>query len=412
MRYELPMSRLSAFLQPPTRSETPEQLVRFFAVIAAVLSISVFAPYGLGLHGSWPFLQDFGGQVVGHDFLNTWFFGKAAFLADPGRFYSHDLYTQWVAAVVPQNIYEHLWSYPPSFMLLAAPFGLLPYPFALAAWTVAGGLALYLAVRGHTLQTMAILGSTAALFCVIAGQISLFLAAITLVALRLLDRRPVLAGLLIALCTLKPQIGLLFPVLLIASRRWQTLIAATLGTLALVLASSLIWGFEVWRDYITIGLPTQFTETAETYMVLAPWSPTITTALVMTGLGGSTVTLIQLAFTLLAAGLVVLGCARRPMDAHRTALFLSCSIFATPYMLAHDLVAVSAAAIILAGAEPLDRTGRLAVKALVLLPMLQMATATIHLPGAALIPVGFALWAVQRGRALSPAPLQVAATAL
>ena len=38
-----------------------------------------------------------------------------------------------------------------------------------------------------------------------------------------LDRRPVAAGVLIGLLTLKPQLGILFPVMLIASARWRVL---------------------------------------------------------------------------------------------------------------------------------------------------------------------------------------------
>jgi hypothetical protein len=38
--------------------------------------------YVLGLRGNWPFPQDCVGYVVGVDFLNTWFYGKAAWIPD------------------------------------------------------------------------------------------------------------------------------------------------------------------------------------------------------------------------------------------------------------------------------------------------------------------------------------------
>jgi hypothetical protein len=324
--------------------------------------------YAAGLHGSLPFPQDAAGYVLGRDFLNTWFFGKAAFLADPGRFYDHDIYMRWINEAVPQDIFNHLWSYPPHFLLMAAPFGLLPYPFAFAAWTLAGLFALYAAVHGKALRTLAILLSPAALFCLIGGQISLFMAAITLAALRLLDRKPVTAGCLIALCTIKPQMGLLFPVLLIASRRWLALAAATLGTLGLGLATGLIWGFGVWHDYVFSGLPAQIADTGDTYFVLAPWSPTMTTAMIMLGLKPEIANLVQIGFTCLGAALVAIGCAQNrfkksPMDERRIVLFLACSVFAAPYLLAHDLAALTAAAVMLAAARPLDRWGNWAVKA-------------------------------------------------
>ncbi len=377
------------------RTASP-QIIGFFAMIGLALSLGMLGTYALGLHGSLPFLQDGNGNILGHDFLNTWFFGKAAFLSDPGRFYDHAAYADWIGKAVPHNIVDHLWSYPPHFLLMAAPFGVLPYPLALAAWTLAGLAALYGAIRGERLSTFAILTSPAALFCVLSGQISFFLAAFMLTALRQLDRRPLFAGLLISLCTVKPQTGLLIPVLLVASGRWRVLAGAALGTCGLVAASILFWGVEIWRDYIALGLAAQVADTAGTYQVLIPWSPTITTAMIMAGLDAKAATAVQLGFTALAALLIAVGCRRGPMDARKIALFLACSVFAAPYLLAHDLVAVTAAAVMLAAAEPLDKWGALAVKAIFLLPMLQMAAGTAHIPGVAIIPVGFALWALLR----------------
>jgi len=401
---------------PATQSsavETPRQIVKFFAIIGLILGAGMISYYAYGLHGTWPFFQDSVGYVVGRDFLNTWFFGKAALLSDPGRFYDPAVYRHWLDQTVPQDIFNHLWSYPPSFLLMAAPLGAFSYPVAFAVWTLAGLLCFYVVVRGDALRTLAIFGSTASLFCLIGGQISFFMAALTLGALRLIDRKPIVAGLLIALCTIKPQMGFLFPVLLIASRRWQVLISAALGTLCVVAITTLIWGVEVWHDYINLGLPAQMADTKDTYLVLAPWSPTITTAFVMLGVPSSFAAVIQAGFAILAAALVILGCKQGPMDERKTALFLSCTVFATPYLLAHDLVALTAAAICLASVQQLDRRGILVVKAIVLLPMLQMALGFIHIPGAALVPVVFAFWALRAGEQtagrdnprLAPAPV-------
>jgi hypothetical protein len=393
-----------------TTSDATTPILTLFAVVAGMLAIAALA-YVLTLRGGLPFPQDAGNAILGRDFLNTWFFGKAAFLADPGRFYDHDIYMRWINETVPQEKYNHLWSYPPTFLMLAAPVGLLPYPLALAAWSCAGLLALYAVVRGQALRTFTILLSPAAFFCLISGQISLFMAAFALGALRLLDRRPVVAGILIAFCTIKPQMGLLFPVLLICSRRWNTLISATLSTLALVLATGLIWGFGIWHEYVALDLPAQIADTKDTFEALAPWSPTVTTAAILAGLGPYTASLVQIAFAGLAALLVALGCARGPMDLRRTTHFLACSVFAAPYLLTHDLVAVTAAATLLAASEPLGRWGKAAVKALFLLPLLQYAAALVHLPGVALIPVWLALWALRRREPLPVLPAAAMAVA-
>lgn len=384
------------------------QILRLFAVVAGTLGVGMLGYYAYGLHGRWPFLQDQAGYVFGRDFLNTWFFGKAAFLPDPGRFYDRATYMAWVNEVIPQDIVNHLWSYPPSFLLMAAPFGLLPYLASLTAWTTAGMLALYAVVRGRALQSAAILFSPAALFCLVGGQISFFMAAFSLAALRLLDRRPLIAGLLISLCTIKPQMGLLFPILLIASRRWRALLAATLGTVGLILATCFFWGVDVWRDYISIGLPTQLVDTKETTVILAPWSVTVTTAMIMAGAKASAAQIVQIGFTFLGIALVVIGCAKGAMNERRIALFLSCSVFAAPYFLAHDLVAATAAVVMLSAVRPLDRIGALAAKAMYLLPMLQLAAGMVEIPGVAAVPICFALWSVFSRDDRTVAPVAVA----
>jgi hypothetical protein len=67
---------------------------------------------------------------------------------------------------------------------------------------------------------------------------------------RLADRRPILAGVLFGLASVRPQFGLLVPIALIASRLWKCLIAATVTVLVGVGASALTFGWRSWA-----GLP-------------------------------------------------------------------------------------------------------------------------------------------------------------
>lgn len=59
-----------------------------------------------------------------------------------------------------------------------------------------------------------------------------------------LDRRPLLAGLLVGLLTIKPQFGVLIPVLLIASGRWRVFTVATVTALALAAAAVMLFGMQ------------------------------------------------------------------------------------------------------------------------------------------------------------------------
>jgi hypothetical protein len=65
-----------------------------------------------------------------------------------------------------------------------------------------------------------------------------------------LDRRPLVAGALFGALAYKPQLALMIPIALIASRRWTTFAAAAVSAAALCAASYVIWGEPVWRGFL------------------------------------------------------------------------------------------------------------------------------------------------------------------
>jgi hypothetical protein len=62
--------------------------------------------------------------AVGH-FLNLWMHGRAAAISDPGQFYDLATYQQAIRDLLGVELNRQNWSYSPSIMLLAAPFGQL-----------------------------------------------------------------------------------------------------------------------------------------------------------------------------------------------------------------------------------------------------------------------------------------------
>jgi alpha-1,2-mannosyltransferase len=60
----------------------------------------------------------------------------------------------------------------------------------------------------------------------------------------------VLAGLLFGALVYKPQLALIIPIALIASRRWMTFAVAAGAAAALCAASYAIWGEAVWRGFL------------------------------------------------------------------------------------------------------------------------------------------------------------------
>ena len=81
------------------------------------------------------------------------------------------------------------------------------------------------------------------------GQNGFLTAALLGGALVVLDRRPLLAGILLGLLVYKPQYGLLLPVVLGVSGRWRCFAAAAATVVVLAIATTLIFGMPVWHAF-------------------------------------------------------------------------------------------------------------------------------------------------------------------
>lgn len=143
------------------------------------------------------------------------------------------------------------WLYPPGFLFLVAPFGLLPYAVAFLAMTLLSVAAMALAARPFTGGVRPVLAALALapayLPALVIGQNSLIWLAVLLAALHALrSGRAVLAGVIIGCLTLKPQLGLLIPIALLAAWQWRTILAAAITTILLAALPTLVTGVEYW----------------------------------------------------------------------------------------------------------------------------------------------------------------------
>jgi hypothetical protein len=292
-----------------------------------------------------------------------------------------------------------------------APFGVFNYFPALLAWFAVSALAFYLAGRREVgdLRVLAIaLVSPAALMCVLSGQSSLLTTAALLAIFACLDGRPITAGVLIGLLTVKPQLGILFPFALIASGRWRVFFAAAATALSLLLASIAIGGIEAWQDYITKALPLQREVLQRADGMAMPFQPSI--FMNVRGVVGNHVgEIIQYAFAL-AAVAAVIAAFRWRRDANKRmlqALFFACTVSASPYMGDYDLLPLTFAAVALIAEEKLDGTGRRLAQLVFWTPALQLLFGNLQLPGPGFIAPLFAAYLLQR--LFRPVPVAVPA---
>jgi hypothetical protein len=190
-------------------------------------------------------------RAFGDDFVNYW---SAPFLALHGRaqeIYDFHAFHAFEQSVTGPNIGFYHYSYPPVLLLLTLPLALMSYVPALGAWLVATWYGFYRALKlacgeGALLLSLA----TPALFVnAVGGQNGALTAALLCGGLLLLDRRPVVAGVLLGCLAYKPHLALLLPFALIAGRRWLTIVATGTTAALLVIASAALFGPQRWLDY-------------------------------------------------------------------------------------------------------------------------------------------------------------------
>ncbi len=395
------LRRVIRNLVPETRDPANAEFLRALLVLGGALFVLTIATYLATTNWAGAFPRDKATLVLGRDFLNLWMYGRALFEGgDPSRFYDIAIYNDALAQMLGAGYPGQNWPNPPTALVVMAPFGLFNYFPALMAWAAVSFLAFYLAGRREVadLRTLAIVAvSPAALLCVLSGQSSLLTTAALLAIFAQLDKRPTLAGVLIGLLTVKPQLGILFPFALIASGRWRAFFAAGATAVALLAASVALGGIESWLAYIVKALPLQREVLQDAAGTAMPFHPTI--FMNIRGLVGNHVAeIIQFAFTI--AAVVAVSAAfryRRSADPRALqALFLACTVSASPYMGAYDLLPLTFVAVALIAEEKLDAKGRRLAQLVYWTPALQLLFGTVQLPGPGFIAPLFAAWLLQR----------------
>jgi hypothetical protein len=236
--------------EPRVRTRRP-LLWLFLALLGSFPVFLLFAVDVGDLNGA--FMKT--GHIWGRDFVNLWSGGRLVTEGRVDLLYSAPDYVAWQQQNVGP-IKPHFYSYPPSSLFLAAPFGLLPYFAALALW-LAGTLALFLwaarpyvrAVPGFPLWLAAI--TPAATVNIWAGHYGFLVGAFWLACFARVRTEPGRAGLFAALLTIKPHLGLLLPPILLARRAWRTIAVAAVGAALLVVVSGALFGFDLWYEYLT-----------------------------------------------------------------------------------------------------------------------------------------------------------------
>ncbi|WP_417416256.1 glycosyltransferase family 87 protein [Hoeflea sp.] len=296
----------------------------------------------LGLHQpNWIISTD-------RDFANYWIASRLILSGDVlDLFRGHEVYFAQMQAVFGPDAPWRSWSYPPSYLLLMWPLGLMPYSLSLAVFLVVT-LIVYL----HAVSVAAgRVEANVALFLVpficaniIYAQNGFIIGALILYGLGLRDSRPWLAGFAIGLLTIKPQLGLLLPLLLLYERRWIVILSASITAAALVLISSLVFGIEAWTGYITETIPYQAFVMRELGGSFLQLLLSLYGALRLEGVDAAVALPIHIGFAIVVLAAYGLSLFLAPDKDARSLCLVIASLLITPYSLSYDLGALSALA--------------------------------------------------------------------
>jgi hypothetical protein len=293
-----------------------------------------------------------GGVPPVGDFSMAWLTGELARHGSWQQIYDDAQYAVQYRKVFNTTATSLPYLYPPTLVLLIAAFSYLPVKIGYCLWIVGGLLAVTCALRtaGARRATIVMtLVSPPALYNILLGQNGAYTAALFISALTLAGSKPIRAGVLAALLTVKPHLGLLIPLIWICQRRWRAFLIAVLGTGFLLAITLMVFQFNAWHFFFTIAVP----QMREILVVRFPQSymASAISVFVMARAFGASVAeanAIQLCVTIAACIIAVRIWMLRMDTETQLIVTLLLSLLATPYGYVYDMVGYAAALALLA----------------------------------------------------------------
>ena len=327
--------------------------IRLVATALLIASAAGFLFLVVTAHG----VIDRQGRPLGTDFSNVYAAGTYVLAGNPQAPFDPPQQFAREQALFGQSTQFYGWHYPPFFLFVAAALAFMPYGLALAAWQ-AVTLGLYVLTIGAILKAFSpergeaisrdplwlvvALAFPAVLINIGHGQNGFLTAALLGGALVVLDRRPIVAGLLLGLLVYKPQYGLLIPLVLAVSGRWKCFASAAITVALLTLATTLTFGAGVWHAFVA---STEFTRTVVLEQGNTGWYK-IQSVFSWARMWGAP---IPLAYALQGAVILGIGAAlvwlwrgAAPYPLKAAALCLA-TIIATPYSFDYDMMVLAPA---------------------------------------------------------------------
>jgi len=319
---------------------------RTLMIVAAICGIAGIAGWTLYL---WAFHGDPGQDwMVFYTAARAYFDGNLPLIFDGERLTAalNQRFAAWLAFTL--NL--HPWVYPPTFLLLFLPFGMLPPVASLAVFLLTGFVVLLVVAsiyvgRGQPrwIVVFSLLLCPAVPFNVMTGQNAFYTSALLVGGFGLIARYPVPAGMLLGILAFKPQLWLMVPVALLAARQWRALCSAAGTALLLAILSLAVFGPDIWRAWL--WLVTGMDEGYRAWLINGRLNG-LSVFACATWLGAPRIVanLAQWTAIAIAAAFVYRAFRRPAPDALQLAVLLTATMLAAPHASASDAVLLALAA--------------------------------------------------------------------
>lgn len=284
------------------------------------------------------------GAPFGRDFANFWAGGHLALAGRLDLLADFAGYNQFLAATFHHDPTDQLvFSYPPHILMFLVPFGAMPFGPAVLAWSALNVVLIERSVRllaGTGAMRIAACLSPAVVTMVAYGHFGGVLAFLAIFGLTRADTRPVLAGVCLALMSVKPQFAVVLGISLLLIGRWRVVLWSLPITVGLVGISVGAFGLKPWVNFVEWTLPFHAQAIASYAHEALKTTASVYAATRLAGVPAWAAFATQYAFSavvLVGAALLV---RRQGMTPRTVATALFAALAALPYFQNYDLAIV------------------------------------------------------------------------
>ena len=277
-----------------------------------------------------------------------------------------DGFTRYINATfahwLPEPMFYRPWVYPPAFLILLLPFGLLGFAASYAAFQIVGAglLAAALLYRPDRKAAagwiaLAALACPAASISVVDGQCGFLVAGLLVLGFRLLPMRPLLAGAVLGLVCVKPQFGLMIPVALLAGRQWRGIAGAAASVLGLAAASAAAFGWQPWLWWVNRAAFSYGTAGSEWASFERMWGNSVYACAALLHCPPSVSLALQVCAAAAAAWCVWRAWRSALAPDRKLAILLAATILAAPHFSTYDMILLAMAGLLWLASLPAPR---------------------------------------------------------